>query len=133
MDGQGRIAKQVGGKGFYALVNVMVADVASQSPTTTIDPSADDDWQRAEGWTDAAIVGAELGMKLARCSADCTITRVHGMPCDTNSTLVAIAAIRAVWAALGFLPDQAIDDQLEHFIAHRTELSVAQLQRKLGG
>lgn len=132
MQGMGKVIKQLGARGFYATVQVMCEKNAQPSSSVTLDPSADDPWYRSQGWTDASLAGAALGLKVANRTAACSITRIDGMPCDTNSTLVAIAAMRAVWAAFGFTPDKVTSERLEGIILRRSEVSVANLERELG-
>jgi hypothetical protein len=133
VDAEGKVLKQIGPCGFYARVWVNSHDIGQQPSQVTLDPSADDSWHRLQGWTDAALIGATMGMKLAAINARCKITRIHGMPCDTNPTLVAIAAIRAVWAALQFSPDDDLAARLEAAILRRSELDVADLEAEVCG
>src|SRR5262249_967348 len=98
--------------------------------SVAIDPCADDPWNRKDGWTDGGLAGAALGLKLAGSSGTCTITRVHGMPIDTTPRLVAIAAIRAVWAALAFAPDEPMARRLEACVS-RKELPHPDLEAEL--
>jgi hypothetical protein len=131
MGGEGRIAKQIGAHGYYACVTVRCQDIGTVPSPVTLDPSADDSWYRSQGWTNAALAGAALGLKFAGIAACCKVMRIHGMPCDTNSTLVAIAAIRAVWSAIGFAPDQELTDRMESLVLRRSELRVDDLEGEL--
>jgi hypothetical protein len=106
-------------------------NVGGQTSCVTLDPSADDPWYRKEGWTDAAFAGVALGLKLAGTPAHCRIARIHGMSCDTNATLMAIAAIRAVWSALEFEPGDELSARLDTAILRRSEISVAKLEGEL--
>jgi len=129
--GEGKVLKQTGGRGYYARVQVDCQNVGEQPSSVTLDPAADDGWHRAEGWTDAAITGAALGLKIAEVRARCTITRIHGMICETNSTLVAVAAVRAVWQAIGYEPAEELAARLEASILRRSELKVSDLEDQL--
>jgi hypothetical protein len=135
MEYEGKVVKQIGALGFYARVRVHVTcqEIGQQPSSITLDASADDSWLRSNVWLDAAQAGAALGLKLAVRSAQYNITGVHGMPCDTNPTLVAIAAIRAVWSALAFEPDEALAGRIETAIIRRSEISVADLEGELDG
>jgi hypothetical protein len=132
VEGDGKVLLQIGARGFYARVQVNL-ELASGEPVVMLDASADEPWHRSEGWTDAAIAGAGLGLKLAGESGACTITGIQGMPADTNRTLVAIAAVRAVWAALAFQPNDALARRVEAAVLRRSELSVADLESELSG
>lgn len=132
MQGVGKVVKQRGARGFYAMVQVTCEETSELSSSITLDPSADDPLYRSQGWTEAALAGAALGLKVSNRIAACSITRIHGMPCDTNSTLVAIAAMRAVWAAFGFAPEKIIAARLEDIILRRSEVDVADLEHELG-
>jgi hypothetical protein len=131
VNGQGKIMKQVESHGYYALVDVTCIESGDQSSSATFSSSILDDWMASQGWIDAALTGARIGLHFACSSATCIITRIHGMPCDTNSTLVAIAGIRAVWDAINFEPDQPTADLLEQLILRSSRLSVGDLMREL--
>ena len=79
-----------------------------------------------------ASIGAALGLGLADAKAACTITQITGMPVDSNPTLMAIAAVRAVWDALGFEPREELAECLEGAILQKSEWSVSDLERELG-
>ncbi|MCE9545944.1 MAG: hypothetical protein K8T25_10555 [Planctomycetia bacterium] len=131
MEGDGKVKMQIGGRGFYARIQVICHDGSDIPRSVTVAPSADDPWYRREGWTDAGLAGAALGLKLAGSSSSCTITQIHGMPCDTNATLMAIAAIRAVWAAVSFVPDETMAQRLEACVLRKMEVAPADLEREL--
>jgi hypothetical protein len=120
--------KQIGGRGYYARVTINCQETNEAS---SIGIEGSDEWHRSEGWIDAALAGVALGLRIAKKNARCVVTRIHGMPCDTNATLVAIAAIRAVWNALGFEPDQALANRVETAILRRSQISIADLEREL--
>ena len=69
----------------------------------------------------AAVTGAAWALKVAGAHATCRVTAINGMPCDTNPTLVAIAAARAVWTSLQFTPGKALIVEVEEAImsSHR--------------
>jgi len=131
MEGDGKVKKQIGEHGYFAHVRVTCHDASGIPLSIAVDPRADDPWHRREGWTDGSLAGAALGLKLAGSSASCTITRIHGMPCDTTPTLMAIAAIRAVWAALSFVPNEDLAEQLEACVLRSAEVSPAGLEKEL--
>jgi hypothetical protein len=70
-------------------------------------------------------------MSLAEMVGTCTVTGVRGMVCDTSPALVAIAAVRAVWAASGFVPGPALAERVEACVVRGHKLSVDQLSLEL--
>src|ERR1051326_6339688 len=132
MEGKGRVVKQIGSCGYYAEVDVGCNEAGDQASTVAIDRRANDPWHRREGWIDASLVGAEIGMKLAKFCGTCSVRRIHGMPCDTTPRVVAIATIRAVWAALGFVPSESLAKKLEACVL-QGELSPTELETQLAG
>jgi hypothetical protein len=131
MEGEGRVLQQIGPVGFYARVWVACQDECEPSVRVTLEAQANDPWQQTQGWTDAALAGAALGLKIAGRTMHCTVKRIHGMPCDTNPTLVAIAAIRAVWAALAFEPSETLAKRIDDAIRRRSTITVANLEQML--
>lgn len=56
-------------------------------------------------WQAGARLGAAFALRIAGLTdARVRITKIVGMTTDTNPTIVAAAAARAVWAAAGFVP-----------------------------
>jgi hypothetical protein len=121
VDGEGRVVRQVGGRGWYASVRLSVVPAAERD--VALAASALDEWHRSEGWLDAAVTGAALGLELAGAAGLCRITSVHGMVCDTSPGVVTLAAARAVWAAVGFLPAEPLSTAVEGCIARGHQLS----------
>ena len=123
MPAEGKVAQQIGPVGFYARVWVECA-------ATEGDPSRPVrvlDEQVEEAWKSAAAAGATWALEIARARASCAVTRIDGMPCDTNPTLVAIAAARAVWTALQFIPDEAMAARVEQSIISSHRVSEGRL------
>lgn len=131
MEADGRVMKQIRGRGYYASVRLTYEDAGGDGPPAVLAPGVENAWDRE--WFDAAVAGVALGLELARAPGRCTITRVHGMVCDTNPTLVAIAAVRAVWAAVSFDPDEATAQKIESCILRGHQMTPADLRRELGG
>lgn len=131
MEGEGKVVQQIGQLGFYARVWVACQDECEPLARVTLDAHANDPWQQSQGWTDAALAGAALGLRIAGRTMHCTVKRIHGMPCDTNPTLVAIAAIRAVWAALAFKPSETLAKRIDAAILRRSTITVASLEQVL--
>ena len=117
MPAEGKVAQQIGPVGFYARVWVECAlrEGNPSRPVRVVDEQAE------VAWKSAAAAGATWALEIAGVRASCAVTRIHGMPCDTNPTLVAIAAARAVWTALQFIPDEAVAARVEESIlaSHR--------------
>jgi hypothetical protein len=129
VEAEGRVAKQVDGRGWYASVQLSL--VPGSEREIALAPSAEDEWQRFTAWLDAAAAGATLGLDLAGAGGQCSITRVHGMVCDTSPGVVAIAAIRAVWTVLGFVPSRSLSAAVESCITRGHQMSVEALGAEL--
>jgi hypothetical protein len=56
---------------------------------------------------------------------------VHGMVCDTSPALVALAAMRAVWAVLEFAPSEPLIASVECCITRGHQLSPEALRVEL--
>lgn len=111
MEGIGQVARQKAQCAWFARVSVRLAtedgrgEVSlTEGPNRTFEP-----------WRKAARAGAEYGLRKADARHDCVVTEVQGMVCDTNATLVAIAAARAVWDALDDAP-QGASEELEGLV-----------------
>ena len=126
---EGRVAKQVGGCGYFALVRACLTP--EDSVSVKAEPSALDEYDRGQGWLEAAEYGAALGMELAAKTGCCNLIRVRGMVCDTSPALVAIAAIRAVWTAVAFKPAPERTDEMEKCILSGHALSMEELASRL--
>jgi hypothetical protein len=126
----GKVALQVGGRGYYASVTVTFQE--GDTLSVVLD-SAARLGHAPDDWLNAAIDGACVGAKLANRSGSFTISRVHGMECDTSPALVAIAAVRAVWLALPFSPNDELVKCVEGLITRGHELGVAEVKKKLCG
>ena len=125
MEAEGRVAKQVGGCGYFAAVRVRLDPGAAGR--AYLEPATVSDYDRGSGWGEAATVGADLGMSLCGASGMCAVTQVRGMICDTSPALVAIAAARAVWAAAGFTPPSALAARVESCVLRGHKLLPDQL------
>ena len=109
MDGTGRVARQLGRVGFFARVSVECT-----SPPIEADPPACSFTEDVpDTWRAAAIVGAAWALEIAGARVLCRITAINGMHNDTNPTVVAIAAARAVWAATAFRPSDDLRKQVD--------------------
>lgn len=112
MHGTGRVARQLGRVGFFARVSVEFAP----QPSETAAPVCSFTEDVPETWKAAAIVGTAWGLEIAGIRASCRVIAINGMPNDTNPTVVAIAAARAVWSALRFKPSEALHTSVEEAV-----------------
>jgi hypothetical protein len=110
--GTGQVAKQTRQSAFFARVRVRVEPNGSGEVSANgVSPA--DVWP---GWRSAAVAGARFALRTSAPDHDCSIDEIQGITCDTNATLVAIAAARAVWDALGTVPAEEagiLDDLVE--------------------
>lgn len=129
MDAVGRVAKQIGARGFFASVGVSLTPAAERRATLSL-AAKGNRWQE---WSDAATAGVVLGLELADAFGDCVVTLVHGMDCDTSPGLVAVAGIRAAWVAVSFTPAPTLAEAIEDCIRHGHRLSPAAIRALLMG
>ncbi len=126
---EGIVARQVGSHGYFAAVRVQHD---SDSPHEIIvDAEAIDEYYLRLGYGEAAALGAALGYSLSGASGACVITHVRGMVCDTSPTLVAIAAIRAIWIATEFSPLANLASRVESCVMRGHSLSLDDLKAEL--
>lgn len=65
-------------------------------------------------WKAGARAGVEFALRTAGLTqAGVRVVRIEGLSTDTNPTLVAAAAARAVWLAAGFTPTSEVVARLE--------------------
>jgi hypothetical protein len=74
---------------------------------------ADGEWYA--GWLEAAVLGTALGLESAGAAGRCIVTEVRDreVPSATSPRAIAIAAVRAAWAAVGFAPDEETAQRIE--------------------
>jgi hypothetical protein len=112
---EGRFLVQRGGKGFAARVSIAF-ERAPGTPRLELACTGPGVW-RGQGslddvgphdhlaWQAGARLGAAFALRIAGLAgAGVRIIKIVGMTTDTNPTIVAAAAARAVWAAAGFTP-----------------------------
>ena len=131
MEADAKVAKQVGGRGFYARVWIEFEPIAEPEQSSIHVATSNNQFEQSEGWVDGAVLGATLAMRLANVRGTCSIKRIHGMPCDTNPTVVAIATIRAVWNAIGYVPDSCLDERMEKLILRSKEVPFTTLEQEI--
>ena len=131
MDGTAKIAKQIGGIGYYAMVTVSCTSADDSAVEVTVSPEAEDTFARREGWLEAARFGALTGMKLSERSCNCSVVQIRGHIVDTTPTLVALAAIMAVWSAVSFVPSAGMQKAIEETVLLCRKIPVEQLEKEL--
>ena len=132
MEFQGLVLRQVDGRGFYSRVHLTYEKTPDGSSLVTPALPKEDDWEKAQGWYDAAIQGAQLGLTLAESSGRCVITYLHGHnTCDTTPDRVALAAVRAVWAALSFPLSEVMEQRIHDLILQTGNLTLLELEKEL--
>jgi hypothetical protein len=122
MQGEGKVCRQIGGRGYYARVHVFYADDLVEQPRVCFAQGMVPRFDEAYEWGYAAVVGARLALTMSKAPGRCTLLLLHGHEPDTTPMLVAIAAFRAVWAALGVQPDKTAADTL-HVLETKANLA----------
>ncbi len=135
VEADGRYVLQSGGRARYARVRVRyLADPPPRlsGPRAALAAGllADSGWSERE--LAAAVEGAGLGLELAGVAGRCVVTWVHepdSVPPNVSPPgAFAVAAARAVWAAMGFVPDEATARQ----VAGRYGLPVGRVEAAPG-
>lgn len=119
-EAEGRCVLQFGGRCCYGRVRVSVRDEPA-SETASAEPRATAPGLSADGtwlteWVEAAVTGAELGLELSRVPGRCVVTELHNPdipPGTIRRWAVTLAAVRAVWAAVGFTPSAETQSHAE--------------------
>ena len=124
---EGRVARQVAGRGHFAAAWVRYDPAVP--PGATVAPDAID--STYPDWREGAAFGASLGRRLAECGGGFVVTRIRGMDIDTNPTLVAIAAMRALWLAVGFDPATKLAARIEACIPLSWTISLTELGQEV--
>lgn len=126
MNGQGRFAKQLNGIGCFGLVEV---EIELNSSITFILMDTHGEGFHSQGyveevpergyetWKQGAVLGVAYALRVMEApSCAVTITKIEGLTSDTNPTIVAAAAMDAVWKAFGFTPEPGITEIIEQSI-----------------
>jgi hypothetical protein len=70
-----------------------------------------------DSWKDEAISGVVFALEVADVQkAEVTITHIEGLSTDTNPTIVAAAAARALWNALEISVSNETEKNLENYV-----------------
>lgn len=127
MEADGRFVLQSGGRCRYARVRVRYLN----------EPPAGPDEPRAElaaglreeggwfaGWREAALLGAALFLESTGAPGRCIVIQINDRdvpPSVTTPRTIAVAAVRAAWAAVGFAPDEETAKRVEARAAGQAE------------
>ncbi len=117
MEAEGRLVIQSGGRCRYGNVRVRYEESAEETGVRAV--AAPEVYARkgwAPEWIEAAVTGAALGLESAGAPGRCVIIALHN-PDHPESVIrpwtVAVAAVRAAWAAVGFVPDSETAQRIE--------------------
>lgn len=109
--GTGRVVRQVGGRGMFAIVKVE-ATPATSGLTVTVDPAATNA-QVAPEYVPAVTVGIRYAWEKLNpykrgAGAAVKVLEVTPLPVDTTEITMVYAAALATWDALQLQPEQPI-------------------------
>lgn len=116
----GKVFAQRGGLGYAARVVVEVEPGADGIVVACSGPG----WARqgaieqasADGYADwkaGAVAGVAFALRIMGVDCGVRVVLIEGMTTDTNPTIVAAAAARAVWQAIGFTPASELTRRIE--------------------
>jgi hypothetical protein len=125
MEAEGRLVIQTGGRCRYGRVRVRYLRTPADEPAApraeaAPEVAASKDWNPEE--VAAAMAGAALGLESAGAAGRCVVTALHDPshpPSVIRPWTVAVAAVRAAWAAVGFVPDEETARRVEAQAAQR--------------
>jgi hypothetical protein len=126
MTGRGRFARQLNGRGCFGIVEV---EIETNSPITSISVQTHGEGFTSQGsiesvpkrgyesWQQGAVLGVAFALWTAG-HRDCrvVITEILGLTSDSNPTIIAAAAMTAVWDALAFTPEPALIARIERSV-----------------
>jgi len=113
MHGAHRILHTVDGRTLFARVEV---EVVPGDQATEIRVSDANNAQNAL-WRTAAVAGVRFALRDAGRTAHVVVQSIDATVVDTTTIAVAVAACRAVWAALGFVATATSEEALELALA----------------
>ncbi len=115
----GRFTRQSHGKGYGAVVTLTIDSAATE---THISLDCHGQSFRSQGyiedvpeqgyddWKQGAVAGVDYALKVAGLEpCGVVITKIEGLTTDTNPTIVAVAAMDAIWKGMGATPPADID------------------------
>lgn len=123
---EGRFARQKDGAGYAARV-LIALQTDSKVPGITF-CCAGEGWfaqgyledATADGYNDwkaGAKAGIEFALQVVQVSdVRVVVKRITGMTTDTNPTIVAAAAAKAVWSALDFEAPENVTQRMENLV-----------------
>lgn len=128
MTSEGAFFRQRSGKGYAAQVtiavdtNVQAQSIEIQCTGTGGHGQGSIEEASAEGymdWKQGAVVGCHYALRLCgNPSCRIVITHIRGLTTDTNPTVVAVAAMEAVWKLFAFQPPPEVQAVLEQKIVN---------------
>lgn len=123
--GEGRFLKQYK-VGYFAVVKLEVETGCEETQITTdchgqyITSQGQIEEATADGyndWKDGAISGVIFALEVADVQkVNVTITQIEGLTIDTNPTICAAAAARALWNALEITVSEETENNLENYV-----------------
>jgi hypothetical protein len=116
MEGLGEVVTRDSSAGYYVRISVSCQPIDTGPASVTFNPSIPDCGPHTREWMDAVSRGAAFALKLADTLAHCTIKQIEGGSFKPNPILVMIAAMRAVWSAIGFKPHPDVAKALDSSI-----------------
>ena len=119
-EAEGRVVLQSAGRCCYGRVRVRYLNEQANelSEAQALVALSGGAWPPA--WVEAAVTGAALGLQLSGASGRCEIVELHNPeipPSTIRPWCIALAAVRAVWAAVEFVPDQEAERKSEEACA----------------
>jgi hypothetical protein len=116
---EGKFFRQRGGLGYAAQVTVVLTGEEG------VELACSGGGWRGQGaieeasatshahWQAGARLGAMFALRIAGREVGVRVVKVAGMTTDSNPTIVALAAARAVWLAVGFTPSTELIKRFE--------------------
>lgn len=132
MISRGLFARQLKVGGCYGAVEV---EIDLHSFVTSISVQTHGDGFRSQGyieevpaqgyedWKQGAVLGVAFALWTAK-QRECgvVITKIEGLTSDTNPTIIAAAAMDAIWKAIEYTPESTLTSQILQNILMSWEL-----------
>lgn len=132
MIGYSRFARQLNGRGCFGAVEVEIQpnsgpmSIAVQTHGEGFHSQGyieDVPEQGYESWKQGAVLGVAFALwTMGYRSCAVRVTKIEGLTSDTNPTIIAAAAMDAVWKALAFTPDPTTKAQIEQSVVESWNL-----------
>lgn len=119
----GRFTRQTQGKGYAAVVTLTI-DLSATDKHVSVECHGRGFYSQGyieevpeqgyDNWKQGAVVGVNYALDVAGIGpCHVMITKIEGLTTDTNPTVVAVAAMDAVWKGLDFTPPADIDTSVK--------------------